>query len=230
MLPPAPVVTKKDSAPYEVVLPIMEPYHLFCVTKWDKMPEEDTLDFLELESNLASRALSINRLRTENTTEKERLSSEEFTVLSLSEALSALKSQKDRQSVLSMSLDIFSELTQAEECLLVSWDGKGYIPAEYHKNGMKPSFNKKTLSVPMVTDAAEPSVFDLKEGKFSALFNSPWPEMSGMKRVFPIWDRGRMEAFIAISSIDASELAMGDKLPALKIIAQFAAFVMRNFA
>ena len=230
MLPPTPIVTKRDSPPYEVVLPIIEPHRLFCVTKWDKMPEKEALDFLELISNLASQALAVNSLRTESTSVKSKISSDKYTFLMLSEALNALKSRKNRHDLLSMTVDIFMEMTKVEDCLLVAWDNglKGYAPLDYRKDGIKTSCDPTLVSSGRVTSKAETQVFDLKSGEFPELLKHSWPEMTGMKLVFPIWDGDRMEGFIAVSS-DYSALRDGDKLSALVIVAQFAAFALRNF-
>ncbi len=46
ILPPTPIVTKKDS-PVEVVLPIAEgDCRLFCLMQWDNLPDEQTMNFL----------------------------------------------------------------------------------------------------------------------------------------------------------------------------------------
>jgi hypothetical protein len=225
--PPTPIVTKSDAPPYEVVLPIIEPYRLFCVTKWDKIPEQETMDFLELVSNLASRALTINKLKIESSNEQDRISSGKFTILSLSETLNVLKTRQNRRDLLSMAADIFAELGKVKESLLVAWDKEhmGYAPLDYRKNYIKTSFEPSILPSDRISCKAETPVFDLSEGGFAKLIKCPWPEMADMKLAFPIWDNGRMEGFIAVSS---DLLKDGDKLSALKIVAQFTASALKN--
>ena len=231
MLPPTPIATQKDGPPYEVVLPIIEPYRLFCVAKWDKMPAEETLDFLELISNLASRALAINSLRTESTNVNSRISSSKYTFHALSETLDALRSRKSREDLFSMTADIFTEMAKVEECLLVAWDNKlgGYVPLDYRKGGIKTPFDSSVLPSDIVSSETENRVFDLAIREFSKLLKCPWPEMAAMKLVFPIWDSGRMDGFIAVSA-DYSALENDDKLHALIIVTQFTACALRNFA
>ena len=60
ILPPNPVILNEKS----VVLPVYEGnLRLFCLIEWEKLPDEETMNFLELLGNLASRAISINKLR-----------------------------------------------------------------------------------------------------------------------------------------------------------------------
>ena len=63
ILPPAPVVTNTEE-PYEIVLPIAESdMRLFCLMTFENLPDEQTMNFLELLGNLATRAIAINNLR-----------------------------------------------------------------------------------------------------------------------------------------------------------------------
>ena len=230
MLPPTPIVTKNDSSHHEVVLPIIDSNRLFCVMKWDKNPEKETLDFLELIGNLASRAMAISTLRTESTREKNEVSSGKYTILTLSEALNALKTRKNRLDLLAMSVDIFTEVTQFDECLLVVWNNEfhGYAPIDYRKGSIKVPCESTALPSDKAQSKAETQVFDLTMPEFSRLLNCPWPEMAAMKLAFPIWDRGFMDGFIAVSS-DYSALRDGDKLSSLIIVAQFTSSILRNF-
>ena len=238
ILPPTPIVTKKDTAPYEVVLPITEDSHrIFCVTEWDKLPTEETLNFMELLGSLASRALSISYLRTESTVEKNRVSSGDYTILSLSNALNALKQQKEYAQFLSLTADIFSEITHASDCFLVVWDEArgGYVPAVHRKKGIKASFDASLLAAPHIAKGNGESFFDLKKINAAQLFGAlnltavcPWPEMNAMRYVFPFWNAGRLEGFIAVSS-GTSPLADSSKLAALQIVLQFIAFELRRF-
>jgi hypothetical protein len=231
ILPPTPVVTRKDAASYEVVLPIMEPYKLFCVSEWDKLPMEETLNFLELVGNLASRSLSINYLRTENLAERDKTTSDDFTILSLAEALNALKKQNTRPEFLSMVADIFSELVQKSECFLVirDKDPQGYLPVEYRKNGLHAPFEPVFLpSAPIVT-MKEPGLLDLQKTDLAEFLECPWPEMNRMRYVFPFWNHGRLEGFIALSPQTPSFTDDESKLSALHLVSQFAAFDLRRF-
>ena len=223
MLPPAPIVTKKDSSPYEVVLPLIEPHRLFCVTTWNKMPEKETMDFLELVGNLASRAMSINSLKSEES----KISAGKYTIFMLSEALNAMKTRKNRQELLAMTADVFTEMTKVDECLIVAWEKKlqGYVPFEYRKGNIKAHFEPLVLPSDRLYFETETQFFDLTTREFFEILACPWPEMSSMKLAFPIWDRGQMKGFIAVSS-SYSTLKDEDKLFALIIVAQFAAFFL----
>jgi len=231
ILPPSPIVTKSDAPPYEVALPIVEPSRLFCVTKWDKLPEKETLDFLELIGNLASRAMTINSLRAKNVTEMNRVFSSEYTMLALSETLNALKSRKSRQDLLSMTADIFTEIDKMEECLIVAWNGNYYMPIDYRKGNIRKAHDalqSENILSSKVFLENEPQFFDLSMREFSELLKCPWPEMANMELAFPFWNKGHMEGFIAVSSA-RSALKDGEKLSALKIVAQFTALALKNF-
>ena len=234
MLPPSPIITKNDAPPYEVTLPIVEPNRLFCVTKWDKMPEKETLDFLELIGNLASRAMTINKLRSENITEKNRTFSGEYTIFALGETLNALMSTKTRQGLLSMTADIFTEMSKVDECLIVAWDETRYVQLDYRKGSIRktceplPEGTKPDKKAGKVFLESEPQFFDLATREFFALVECPWPEMTNMKLAFPFWNKGNMEGFVAVSSARSS-LEDGETLSALKIVAQFTALAMKNF-
>jgi hypothetical protein len=232
MLPPAPIVTRKDAAPYEIVLPIMEafPHKLFCVSEWDKLPTEETLNFLELVGSLASRSLSINRLQTENLLKKAKISSGDFTLLSIAEALNTLKSQKERSSFLSLAADIFSEFAQVSECFLVVWDQQreGYVPAEYRKNGIRSLFSDSLQPSALIVSAAEYPFLDLRTTEISRFLQCPWPEMANIHYVFPFWNRGRMVGFVALSS-EAGSASGSGKFSAIEIFAQFVALNLMKF-
>ncbi|MDR1978954.1 MAG: hypothetical protein LBQ42_09510 [Synergistaceae bacterium] len=231
MWPPTPIVTRQDAVPYEVVLPIMEPYKLFCVSEWDKLPTEETLNFLELVGNLASRSLSINYLRTENLAEKGKTTWDDFTILSLAEALGTLKKQKTRADFLSLAADIFSELVQESDCFLVVWDKglQGYVPAEYRKNGLRSSFEPAPLASALIVSETERPFFDLRKTDIAESLECPWPEMNSMRYVFPFWSHGRLEGFIALSAKTDSLAGDSAKLSALRVIAQFVAFDLEKF-
>jgi hypothetical protein len=231
MLSPKPIVTQRDAVPYEVVLPIAEPYKLFCISEWDKLPTEETLDFLELVGNLASRSLSINNLRTQSSAEKKKTTSHDFTVLSLAEALNALKQQTTRASFLSMAADIFSELVQESRCFLVVWDKPrhGYLPVEYRQDGLRSSFQPTPLPLDLIVKTEERPFFDLQKTALAEILECPWPEMSSMRYVFPFWNHGQLMGFIALFSKAGSLAGDSVKLSALQLIAQFIAFDLVKF-
>jgi hypothetical protein len=230
MLPPAPIVVTRGHAPYEVVLPIIEPYRLFCVSQWDKLPTEETLNFLELVGNLASRSLSINNLRTQNSARKNIISSNDYTILSLEKAMNALKHPKDISSFLSLTADIFSELISKSECFLVIWnkERQGYLAVEYRKEGIPSLFEPILLLSPPLT-GNEHACFDTQTTNFSSLLTCPWPEMARMRYVFPFWNEGRLDGFVALASQNAFINDRDTKLAALKILVHFVASNLRKF-
>ena len=231
MLPPVPIVTRREGTPYEVVLPIAEPYRLFCLTEWDKLPTEETLNFMELLGNLASRALSINYLRMENTAEKDSISSGKFTMLSLAQALNALKGLRDRSEFLTLTADIFSELIPVEECLLVVWDDerRGYVPQVHRRDGIPAPFEAVLLPAEGLFRNEEKPFFDLQESGVPSFFvQTPWPEMSRMRYVFPFWDNGTLEGFMALSGGESPRFDES-KLAALEIVAQFVALGLKKY-
>jgi hypothetical protein len=229
MLPPAPIVMQNCGS-YEVVLPIIEPYRLFCVSEWDNLPTEETLNFLELVGNLASRSLSINNLRTQNSAERNTISANDYTILSLGKAMDALRDQKDLSGFLSLVADIFSELVSKSECFLVVWnkERQGYLAVEYRKEGISSPFEPIFLpSAPLRGD--ERAFFDTQATSFSTLLQCPWPEMARMRYVFPFWNEGRLDGFIALSSKNLSFDKGDTKLAAFRILARFVAFDFRKF-
>jgi hypothetical protein len=230
MLPPAPIVVAQAHGSYEVVLPIIEPYRLFCVSEWDKRPTEETLNFLELVGNLASRSLSINKLRTQNSAERNTISASDYTILSLEEAMNTLNGQKDLSGFLSLVADIFSELVSKSECFVVVWnkERQGYLAAEYRKEGIRSSFEPIFLPSPPVM-GDERAFFDTQTTNFSTLLNCPWPEMARMRYVFPLWNEGRLDGFVALASENTSFGDGDSKLAAFRILARFVAFDLKKF-
>ncbi|MDR3230691.1 MAG: hypothetical protein LBT65_04570, partial [Synergistaceae bacterium] len=114
-----PVVTKGEDS-WQMVLPLTDAeQRLFCVGEWDHPLTEETLNFLELLGNLATRALSINRMRSENSQEQKMVSSADFTIFSLSKALAMLQEEKELPSLLSLAADVLSELNPQSDCFFV---------------------------------------------------------------------------------------------------------------
>jgi hypothetical protein len=230
ILPATPIFTRRDSAPYEMVLPVVdETERLFCITEWDKKPVEETLNFMELVGKLAQRALSIHHLRAESGEKRRQLSSESFTIFSLAEAMTALSEQQDRQSCYLLTADIFSEISEAGECFLVVWDeGKaGYVPGAYRKGRLSTPFEFLLLPAsPIRKEQNERKFFfDRDKTDISELIETPWPEMSALRYVFPFWSDDLLAGFMALSPKD--NLPPDEsKMAALQLAAQFAALVL----
>lgn len=237
-LPPVPVVTRNDAIACEVVLPLIEADHrIFCVIEWDRPPTEETLNFLELLGSLATRALSINYLKTKSFAEKDRALSGDYTIFSLSHALTALKEQKDRDRFLALTADIFMELTRAPSCFLVVRDKstENFLPAVYRRDGIACPFAAIPIPASAPSAEIEDTLFDLRDTPVPGLLkifglgeSSPWPELESMRYVFPFVGSGRFEGFIALSE-ENFPISRDSKITALQIVAQFTAFELRKF-
>lgn len=233
-----PVITRKNAAPYVIVLPIIAETadRLFCVTEWDKLPTDETLNFMELLGSLASRALSINFLKGETLAEKERVSSGDFTITSLSTVLSALRREKDKKKFTSLVADIFLELTLAPDCFLVIWDRdvKAYAPAVSRRKGINVPYAPEPLPSAEAIKIDETPFFDLRRTDPGRLFaawgmqGDPWAEMNSMRYVFPFRNGASLEGFIALSE-GLSSLSDNSKLAALQIVSQFLGFELQRF-
>ncbi|MDR1376640.1 MAG: hypothetical protein LBJ22_03935, partial [Synergistaceae bacterium] len=170
-------------------------------------------------------------LRTENLAEKSKTASDDFTIFSLAEALHVLKKQDTQADFLSITADIFSELVQESECFLVirDKDRQGYLPAEYRKDGLHASFEPTFLpSAPIVAEVEWP-FFDLRKTDFAKLLECPWPEMNSMRYVFPFWNHGCLEGFIALATKIPFLAEDEGKFSALQLVARFTAFDLGKF-
>ena len=150
ILPPAPVVVKNDK-PAEVVLPVAEgDCRLFCHMTWDKLPDDETMNFIELLGNLAVRAIAINNLRTQSRQAEASISAGEFTVLSLSNVLKVLKGAENRTKFLSLLVDIFMEQCRMNNCILATWNNsrKGYTLSEQRRGHIKTEADPTLLASP----------------------------------------------------------------------------------
>ena len=150
ILPPVPVIVKRDS-PVEVLLPIAEgECRLFCLMHWDELPDEQTMNFLELLGNLAVRAISINNLRIQSMQAEANISSGEFTVLSLSNVLKVLRSAENKARFMSLLVDIFMEQCRMQNCVLASWNKsrKGYTLSEQRRGHIKADVDPTLLPSP----------------------------------------------------------------------------------
>ena len=243
ILPPAPVITSKDS-PVEVVLPVAEgDCRLFCVIRWDSLPDEQTMNFLELLGNLAVRAIAINNLRAQSRKAEASISSGEFTVLSLSNVLKILRGADTRQKFYSLLVDIFMEQSRMSSCILASWNAsrKGYVISEHHTGHVKVAADTTLLPssggavrAEMISD----SFYDITEKSPDSLFMSwglagcPWKEVmqsSSVRYIFPVCDDNSLVGIIALGSQDGRTVLDRSQLASLQLIAQFAAYEFRRF-
>ena len=244
ILPPAPVITRKGS-PCEVVLPVAEgDCRLFCLIHWDEMPDDQTMNFLELLGNLAVRAIAINNLRAQSQKAEANISSEEFTVLSLSNVLKILRGAESMEQFFSLLVDIFMEQSRMNNCFLAVWNSgrKGYSIA-MHRTGHYKA-NTDTTLLPSSSGAVNASKvseshYDLSAASPDSVFRSwglagcPWKETlksSAAKYIFPVCDDSSLVGLIAVGAgkegrtvLDRSQLA------SLQLIAQFAAYEFRRF-
>lgn len=244
ILPPTPVITKNDS-PFEVVLPVAEgEVRLFCVMNWDELPDEQTMNFLELLGNLAVRAIAINNLRVQSQQAEANISTGEFTVLSLSNVLKVLRNSENKGRFLSLLVEIFIEQCRMPNCLLAVWNKarKGYTLSErrtgHFRSNIDPTLLPSTDG-PVSHDKISDAVYDLEKSSADSIFRSwglagcPWKDIlksSSMKYIFPICDDSSLVGIIALGAgkegrnvLDRAQLA------SLELIAQFAAYEFRRF-
>ena len=238
ILPSAPVLDQ-GSAPYRAVLPIAEAEtRLFCVLEWEDLPDGEMLHFLELLGNLASRALAINSLRSKNTLAASQASSGDFTILSLSSVLKALRDEGDRSRFLALAADVFLEMGQMSECLLSVWDGEhgGYALAEHRSGGVRDCSDHPVLRASRrceVSRSLQP-LYDLKHTPAAELLGSwgldaaSWKELEHMQYLVPIHDGKSIEGFVALAS-DSGVVLGEPQREALSIAAQFTGYEIRKF-
>ena len=244
ILPPAPIITKSES-PVEVILPIAEgDCRLFCVIHWDKIPDEQTMNFLELLGNLAVRAIAINNLRARSRQAEVSISSGEFTVLSLSNVLKILRGADDKNRFLSLLVDIFMEQSRMNNCIFASWNAsrKGYAINEQRTGHVKTNPDTTLLpssNGPVESQKISEQHYDLSSASPDAIFRSwglagcPWKEVmkgSEMKYVFPVCDDKSLVGIIALGAgQDGRTMLDRSQLASLQLIAQFAAYEFRRF-
>ena len=238
ILPSAPVLNH-GPAPYRVVLPIAEAEtRLFCVLEWEDLPDSEMLHFLELLGNLASRAIAINSLRSKNTLAASQASSGDFTILSLSSVLRALRDEEDRSRFLALAADVFLEMGQMSECLLSVWDGEreGYVLAEHRSGGVKDCADHPVLHASRrceVSRSLQP-LYDLKRTPGSEVLGSwgldasSWKELEHMQYLVPIHDGKSIMGFVALASGSGTAPSEPQR-EALSIAAQFAGYEIRKF-
>ena len=240
ILPPTPIITKKEE-PVEVVLPVAEgECRLFCLMHWDKLPDEQTMNFLELLGNLAVRAISINNLRLQSRQTEANISTGEFTVLSLSNVLKVLRGAESKEKFFSLLVDIFMEQSRMQNCLLATWNKarKGYTISEHRTGHFKANLDPTLLpssSGALTNEKINEAHYDLTGKNADLIFRSwgfagcTWKDTfknSSMKYIFPVCDDNSLVGIIALGgsgALDRSQLA------SLQLIAQFAAYEFKRF-
>ena len=244
ILPPAPVIMRSDS-PVEVVLPVAEGNcRLFCVIQWDKLPDEQTMNFLELLGNLAVRAIAINNLRAQSRQAEANISSGEFTVLSLSNVLKILRAADTREKFCSLLVDIFTEQSRMNNCILASWNAsrKGYSVTEHRTGHVKAAADTTLLPSPggavSIAKVSAPN-YDITEKSPDSIFMSwglagcPWKDAikaSGIRYIFPVCDDVSLVGIIALGAgHDGRTVLDSSQIASLRLIAQFAAYEFRKF-
>lgn len=244
ILPPAPVIISKDS-PAKVVLPVAEgDCRLFCLMQWDKLPDEQTMNFLELLGNLAVRAIAINNLRAQSLQAEANISSGEFTVLSLSNVLKILRGAEDRKRFFSLLVDIFMEQSRMNNCLLASWNPsrKGYAITEHRTGHIKAAMDTTLLPSsggPVESVKVKDPSYDTAEKSPDFVFRSwglagcPWKDSmkaSSIKYIFPVCDDNSLVGIIALGAAQGGRNVLDrSQLASLQLIAQFAAYEFRRF-
>ena len=241
ILPPNPIMTRTVEAPFEAVLPVVEgETRLFCLMRWDDLPDAQMLNFMELLGNLAARAVAINNLRNQTQKAATYISSSEFTVLSISNVLKILKSTEDRERFLSMLTDILMEQARMQNCILAVWDTsrQGYAMVERRVGQVKANLDPTLLPAiaPVGADRVMETSFNLAEaeGDPDTVFKSwglrgcPWPDVASMHYLFPICDNTTLVGIVGLASQDKRTPLDRGQLAALHLITQFAAYEFRR--
>ncbi|MBQ9564040.1 MAG: hypothetical protein IJU98_00500 [Synergistaceae bacterium] len=240
ILPPTPIVTKKDAAPFEIVLPVVEgDCRLFCVMTWDELPDAQMMNFMELLGNLAVRAVVINNLRAQNQRAESTISTGEFTILSLSNVLKILRGAADKKHFLSLLAEIFIEQCRMPDCSLAVWDStKGGYAEEEKRSGQfeaEPSHEVLPASEAAPVTRTMETVYDLEEKELDAILKSwglgecPWEDVRSMRFLFPICDDKILVGMIAMGSPNGRAALDRGQVAAVHLIAQFAAYEFRRF-
>ena len=235
----------KSDSPAEVVLPVAEgDCRLFCLMKWDELPDKETMNFLELLGNLAVRAIAINNLRVQSRQAEANISSGEFTVLSLSNVLKIIRAADTREKFCSLLVDIFTEQSRMNNCILASWNAsrKGYSVTEHRTGHVKAAADTTLLPSPGgAVSIAKVSAqnYDITEKSPDSIFMSwglagcPWKDAikaSGIRYIFPVCDDVSLVGIIALGAgHDGRTVLDSSQIASLRLIAQFAAYEFRKF-
>ncbi|MBQ9418836.1 MAG: hypothetical protein IJU31_00510 [Synergistaceae bacterium] len=245
ILPPTPIITKQ-AEPVEVVLPVAEDEcRLFCLMQWDKLPDEQTMNFLELLGNLAVRAIAINNLRLQSKQTEANISTGEFTVLSLSNVLKVLRGAESKEKFFSLLVDIFMEQSRMPNCFLATWQNaqKGYMFSEHRTGHYKVNLDPTLLpssNGAVSSEKVSDSHYDLAEKNPDAIFRSwglagcpvNWKEIlksSAMKYIFPVCDEHSLVGLIALGGNSVRTALDRSQLASLQLMAQFAAYEFKRF-
>ncbi len=244
ILPPNPVIVK-DTSPVEIVLPVAEgECRLFCLIQWDNLPDDQTMNFLELLGNLAVRAIAINNLRAKSMQAEANISTGEFTVLSLSNVLKVLRGAEDKGKFFSLLADIFMEQSRMQNCILASWNKtrNGYTLTERRTGHIKVDADPTLLASPegpiqsVKVSEAHYVLSDISpDGVFRSwgLAGCPWKNVfkeAAAKYIFPVCDDNSLVGIVALGAGQGGRVALDrSQLASLQLIAQFAAYEFRRF-
>lgn len=192
---------------WQAVLPIPGgSSRLFCLLGWDKLPDEEAFNFMELLANVASKALSLAALNEERENHIAGLSRGTFMLRALHGAALTFMEQDSKEELLLRILDIFSEMAQAPGSLIVAWQPSagGYIHFASRREGRlekKGAFAGFPLGI-IEGDRPE----SCSPGDAKDLFRragvpdlASLEELEDMDRIFPLWDGMKLAGFTAVS-------------------------------
>lgn len=219
---------------WQAVLPVPGGgVRLFCLLRWDKLPDEEAFNFMELLANVASKALSLGGLNEERESHIAELSRRTFMLSALHGAALSFMEQTSREELLLRVLDIFSEMAQAPRSLIVVWQPSagGYIHFASRKNG-RIEKNGAFAGFPLIlAEDSRPESRSLEE--MADIFRTggapDLAEVEGldsMDRIYPLWDGEKLTAFIALSQPLEGASAMDGE--ALDILGRTASVALRK--
>lgn len=203
-----PEIFEKLRGDWSAVLPIIgEDVRLFCLFQWDKLPGEESLNFIELLGNVASKALSMAAMREEKERNLKVLSRRAFLLNALYEAGLKFLEQTSKEALLLQILDVFSEMSHASRTVLVAWQphAGGYVVFASKEDGVVQRTGRSVGFPVGVMEGKRPESFPATESeRIFDLMDAPGlasPSiMNGMDRVYPLWDENRLAAFVAVSA------------------------------
>lgn len=217
---------------WSAILPIIGgDVRLFCLLRWETLPGEEALNFMELLGNVASKALSMSAMREEKERNMQELSRRAFLLNALHEAALKFLEQTSKEELLLQILDIFSEMTQAPRAVLVAWQphAGGYVVFASKEDGILQRTGRPAGFPIGILEGDRPSSFTMEEGKrlfafMEVPFLASLDAMEGIKMIFPLWDGDRLIAFIAVSEPLPGTVTMD--LETLEILARTASAAM----
>lgn len=219
---------------WQAVLPIPGGnVRLFCLLRWEKLPDEEAFNFMELLANVASKALSLAGLSEERESHIAELSRRTFMLSALHGAALSFMEQTSREELLLRVLDIFSEMAQAPRSLIVAWQPSagGYIHFASRKNGRTDKIGAFAGFPLVVAEGGSPESCSKEEMRdiFRKGGAPDLAEVEGledMDRIYPLWDGGNLTAFIALSQPLAGTSTMDGET--LGILARTASVALRK--